>query len=180
MAQGEYAVSVNEALVVWLGGLRGAVGLALALLVQSTPGIDKELRSQVRLVLVHTNALHQLYLTLPHTCSPHQTWLHNAAQISFQVAGIVLLTLLINGMLAPIVFPRLLPKRDLYVSPELVINALKVWAATTPSTSSTLALLTPIATATHSTRMRRRTTTCITCVAPSPASSTSTGALCAT
>lgn len=106
------------------------------------------------------------------------TCLHNAAQISFQVAGIVLLTLLINGMLAPIVFPRLLPKRDLYVSPELVINALKVWAATTPPSSSTL--LTPIATATHSTRMRRRSTTCITCVAPSPASSTSTGALCAT
>ena len=72
MAQGEYAVSVNEALVVWLGGLRGAVGLALALLVQSTPGIDKELRSQVRLVLVHTNVLRQLYLMLSHTCSPHQ------------------------------------------------------------------------------------------------------------
>lgn len=60
--------------VMVFGGLRGAVGLALALILQLTEDIDQEVRNQV----------------------------------TFQVIGIVGMTLMFNGTAAPYVFPRII------------------------------------------------------------------------
>lgn len=42
-----YGMTVKDGVVAWWGGLRGAIGLALALIVASEPGIDQEVRTQI-------------------------------------------------------------------------------------------------------------------------------------
>lgn len=42
-----YGMTVKDGVIAWWGGLRGAIGLALALIVYAEPGIDFEVRAQI-------------------------------------------------------------------------------------------------------------------------------------
>ena len=80
------------------GGLRGAVGLALALILQQTEQVETSIREQVTFhVRVSAHALFWMLRPASHPPLPRQ------------VTGIVGLTLLVNATMAPYVFPKVLP-----------------------------------------------------------------------
>ncbi|ACF14274.1 cyclic nucleotide-binding protein [Chloroherpeton thalassium ATCC 35110] len=100
MRHSGYGLPKNEAIVLWWGGLRGAVGLALGLLVSQNALIPEEIRGQI---LFHT-------------------------------AGIVVLTLLINGTTTGTLIKMLGMQKVTAAKALLLDNAIKVLREDTEQT----------------------------------------------